>query len=206
LRPVGMMTLNRNVDNFFAEAEQIAFGTGVLVDGLDFSDDKMLVGRTFSYSDTQRHRVGPNYLQLPVNKPVADVATNQADGQMAYGVDNRGAMATVNYEPSLRAGLEEADDSYVDYRPHIEGQLIKQPIDRTNNFQQAGERYRTIEPWERDDLVFNLVGALSQCDRVIQERMVQHLSQCDEEFGRRVAEGIGIAVPQAKEMAAAGED
>ena len=53
----------------FAESEQIAFGTGVLVDGLDFSDDKMLVGRTFSYSDTQRYRVGPNYLQLPVNKP-----------------------------------------------------------------------------------------------------------------------------------------
>ena len=55
-------------DNFFAENEQIAFGTGVLVDGLDFSDDKMLVGRTFSYSDTQRYRVGPNYLQLPVNQ------------------------------------------------------------------------------------------------------------------------------------------
>ena len=62
------MVLNRNVANNFAENEQIAFGTGVLVDGLDFSDDKMLVGRTFSYSDTQRYRVGPNYLQLPVNQ------------------------------------------------------------------------------------------------------------------------------------------
>ena len=63
------MTLNRMPENFFTENEQIAFGTGVLVDGLDFSDDKMLVGRTFSYSDTQRYRVGPNYLQLPVNRP-----------------------------------------------------------------------------------------------------------------------------------------
>src|SRR3954452_24795819 len=63
LRPVGRMVLDRNAGNFFAENEQIAFGTGVLVDGLDFSDDKMLVGRTFSYSDTQRYRVGPNYLQ-----------------------------------------------------------------------------------------------------------------------------------------------
>ena len=62
------MVLNRNVANNFAENEQISFGTGVLVDGLDFSDDKMLVGRTFSYSDTQRYRVGPNYLQLPVNQ------------------------------------------------------------------------------------------------------------------------------------------
>ena len=64
LRKLGTMTLNRNVENFFAENEQIAMGTGVLVDGLDFSDDKMLVGRTFSYSDTQRHRVGTNYLQI----------------------------------------------------------------------------------------------------------------------------------------------
>src|SRR4051794_24278727 len=106
LRPVGRMVLNRNPRNFFAENEQIAFGTGVLVDGLDFSDDKMLVGRTFSYSDTQRYRVGPNYLQLPVNQPKnASVATNQRDGQMAYYVDEGGEDPSINYEPSLRAGL-----------------------------------------------------------------------------------------------------
>ena len=79
LRHVGVMTLNRNVEDFFNENEQIAMGTGVLVDGLDFSDDKMLVGRTFSYSDTQRYRVGSNYLQLPVNQAKnARVATNLA--------------------------------------------------------------------------------------------------------------------------------
>ena len=64
-----MMVLDRNPENYFAEVEQVAFGTGVLVDGLDFSDDKLLQGRTFSYSDTQRYRVGPNYLQLPINAP-----------------------------------------------------------------------------------------------------------------------------------------
>jgi catalase len=74
LLPVGMMTLNKNPENYFAEVEQVAFGTGVLVDGLDFSDDKMLQGRTFSYSDTQRYRVGPNYLQLPINAPKKHVA------------------------------------------------------------------------------------------------------------------------------------
>ena len=96
-RPVRRMVLDRNASNFFAENEQIAFGTGVLVDGLDFSDDKMLVGRTFSYSDTQRHRVGPNYLQLPVNHPKnAAVSTNQRDGAMAYQVDNAGANPHVN--------------------------------------------------------------------------------------------------------------
>ena len=93
-------------ENFFAENEQIAFGTGVLVDGLDFSDDKMLVGRTFSYCDTQRYRVGPNYLQLPVNRPKnAEVATNQRDGQMAYGVDlGRGRTRTSTTSRRSSAG------------------------------------------------------------------------------------------------------
>ena len=103
LRPVGRMVLDRNVDNFFAENEQAAFGTGVLVDGLDFSDDKMLIGRTFSYSDTQRYRVGPNYLQLPVNAPLTAPATNQRDGQMTYVVDTAGENPHVNYEPSSPA-------------------------------------------------------------------------------------------------------
>jgi len=103
-KPVGRMVLDRNVSNVFAENEQIAFGTGLLVDGLDFSDDKMLVGRTFSYSDTQRHRVGPNYLQLPVNQPKAPVATNQRDGQMAYRVDDRVRTRTSTTSPPSPAG------------------------------------------------------------------------------------------------------
>ncbi len=107
---VGRMVLNRNVDNFFNDNEQLALGTGVLVDGMDFSEDKMLIGRTFSYSDTQRYRVGPNYLQLPVNQPKnARVSTNQQGGQMQYGVDNVGANPHVNYEPSITGGLREAE-------------------------------------------------------------------------------------------------
>ena len=99
--PVGKMVLNKNPENYFAEVEQVAFGTGVLVDGLDFSDDKMLLGRTFSYSDTQRYRVGSNYLQLPINAPKTHFATNQRDGQMAYRVDHAsGQNPHVNYEPS----------------------------------------------------------------------------------------------------------
>jgi catalase len=194
LRPVGVMTLNRNVTDHHNENEQAAFGTGVLVDGLDFSDDKMLVGRTFSYSDTQRYRVGPNYLQLPINAPRADVLvnTNQGGGQMSFGVDSRGANPHINYEPSTRAGLNEAGDSYREYRPYIEGQLQRAPIERQNNYAQAGERYRTIEQWERDDLVLNLVGLLAQADKVIQEKMVWHFSQCDDDFGRRVAEGLSL--------------
>src|SRR3954467_4480952 len=83
---------------------------GVLVDGMDFSDDKMLQGRTFSYSDTQRYRVGANYLQLPINRPHAPVATNQRDGQMTFNVDGveAGENPHVNYEPSGRQGLSVA--------------------------------------------------------------------------------------------------
>ena len=98
MKPVGRMVLDRNPVNYFAEVEQAAFGTGVLVDGLEFSDDKMLQGRTLSYSDTQRYRVGPNYLQLPINRPKAPVATNQRDGQMTYYVD-QGPNPHINYEP-----------------------------------------------------------------------------------------------------------
>jgi catalase len=194
-KPVGKMVLNRTPENFFAESEQIAFGTGVLVDGLDFSDDKMLVGRTFSYSDTQRYRVGPNYLQLPVNQAKGGtVRTNQRDGQMTYYVDQAGANPSVNYEPSTIGGLREAQYPTQDEQgPEIRGRLTRKRIERTNDYEQAGQRFLLSEQWEQDDLVSNLVGALAQCDRPIQERMVWHLFLCEDELGRRVGEGIGIS-------------
>jgi catalase len=194
LRKVGRMVLDRNVKNFFAENEQIAFGTGVLVDGLDFSDDKMLVGRTFSYSDTQRHRVGPNYLQLPVNQAKnADVSTNQRDGAMTYFVDGTGENPSVNYEPSITGGLREAEKpEHDEVGPVIEGRLTRRRIPRTNDYQQPGERYMLSEQWEKDDLVGNLTNLLGKCDRAIQERMVWHLLLCEDELGLRVGEGLGI--------------
>jgi catalase len=196
LRPVGMMTLNRNVENFHNESEQSAFGTGVLVDGLEFSDDKMLVGRTFSYSDTQRYRVGPNYLQLPVNAPIEQPATNQEGGQMSFHVDKRGGNPLVNYEPNSTGGLSEAPPPGRPYEPEISGRLTRATIERTNDFQQAGERYRTMPDWEREDLVFNMIDLVGQCERHIQDRMVGLLTRCDADYGRRVAEGIGVPVPE----------
>jgi catalase len=194
LRPVGRMVLDRNVSDNFAENEQIAFGTGVLVDGLDFSDDKMLVGRTFSYSDTQRHRVGPNYLQVPVNQPKVPVHTNQQGGQMSMGRDHVGANPHVNYEPSITGGLREATyPTHDEQGPEITGRLTRKRIPRTNDYQQAGERYLLSEQWEKDDLVLNLVTALRQCDRPIQERMVWHFLMCEDELGLRVGEGLDIS-------------
>jgi catalase len=201
-KPVGRLVLNRTPDNFFAESEQIAFGTGVLVDGLDFSDDKMLVGRTFSYSDTQRYRVGPNYLQLPVNQAKnASVRTNQRDAPMTYFVDNAGENPHVNYEPSITGGLREGTAPTKDEQgPVISGRLTRKRIDRTDDYTQAGQRFLLSEPWEQDDLVNNLVGALSQCDRPIQERMIWHLFMCEDELGRRVGEGVGISADDVRDL------
>src|SRR5918993_1348165 len=188
--PVGKMTLNRNPENYFAEVEQSAFGTGVLVDGLDFSDDKMLQGRTFSYSDTQRYRVGTNYLQLPVNAPKKQVATNQRDGQMAYHQTQGDQNPHINYEPSSLHGLKEAPKKFPDHMPQYTGRLTREKIDRENNFQQAGERYRSFEDWEREDLITNLVNTLKSANKIIQDKMIENFTKCDPDYGRRVAEGL----------------
>ncbi len=194
-KPVGKMVLDRNVSDFFGENEQIAFGTGVLVDGLDFSDDKMLVGRTFSYSDTQRYRVGPNYQQLPVNAPKdVRVATNQRGGPMQYAVDDVGENPHINFEPSLVAGLREAPKpSHSEQGPVIDGRLTRARLPRTNDYTQAGQRYLLMETWEQDELVNNFVTLISECDRKVQERMVWHFLMCEDELGLRVGEGLGIS-------------
>ncbi|MCX7570248.1 catalase [Tumebacillus sp. DT12] len=189
--PVGKMTLNRNPENYFNEVEQAAFGTGVLVDGLDFSDDKLLQGRTFSYSDTQRYRVGTNYLQLPINAPKKHVATNQRGGQMEFRVDRApGQNPSVDYEPSSLGGLKEATQSGNDHEPEYHAKLVRQKIDRTNDFKQAGETYRAFEDWERDELIQNLVGTLSVCKEDIRERMIGYFTEADSDYGRRVREGL----------------
>ncbi|MEU8054584.1 catalase [Microbispora bryophytorum] len=201
-KPIGRMVLDRTVDNVFAENEQISFGTGVLVDGLDFSDDKMLVGRTFSYSDTQRYRVGPNYLQLPVNQAKnADVRTNQRDGLMTYRQDRAGENPHVNYEPSISGGLREGQfPTHDEQGPQIVGRVTRKRIPRTNDYKQAGQRYLLMEQWERDDLVENFVAMLSECDRPIQERMVWHFLLVEDDLGLRVGEGLGITPDDVKHL------
>lgn len=200
--PVGKMVLNRNPIDYHAEIEQAAFGTGVLVDGLDFSDDKMLQGRTFSYSDTQRYRVGANYLKLPVNAPKVPVRTNQHRGQMdVHRPDEAGGNPHVNYEPSMIGGLQEAEKTeHIKHEPQYNAKATSAPIDRENNYGQAGETYRSFEDWEREELIKNLSAALSICDSRIQEAMIYHFTQADEDYGRRVKEGIQRKMKEMEEM------
>ena len=171
------------------------------LDGIDFSDDKMLQGRTLSYSDTQRYRVGPNYLQLPVNAPATAATTNQRDGQMAHIVDGGGENPHVNFEPSNMGGLYEAAAAGPDYHQYVEGHLGRYQTTKTaDDYRQAGERYPTFEDWERDDLIDNLATDLKQCPEQIQRRMVWHFWHCDPDYGTRVAQAAGIDLEKAKAL------
>src|SRR3712207_6483573 len=114
---------------------------------------------------------------------------------MAYHVDGAeaGENPHVNYEPSSKAdSLREAPRAGKDHTPFVSGPVVRQKIGRQNNYGQAGERFRAMDTWERDELISNLVGALASCDEGVQQRMVSHLTRCDETYGRRVAEGLGI--------------
>jgi catalase len=129
------------------------------------------------------------------------VATNQRDGSMAYHVDQTGSDPSVNYEPSIAGGLSEAPKpAHEEQGPVIEGRLTRARIPRTDDYRQAGERFQLSEQWEKDDLVANLVAALSKCDRPIQERMVWHFYMVDDELGSRVGDGVGIGLDEVRDL------
>jgi len=190
LMPVGKMVLNRNPENFFAEVEQAAFCPASIVPGIEFSADKLLQGRTFSYADTQRHRLGANYLQLPVNRAIVSVDNNQRDGAMQIGQFS----GPVNYEPnSLGSGMpEEAPEEGTPRLYRLEGEVTRRKISITNDFGQAGERYHSLSKMDQDHLVDNLIADLMHIDKPIQKRMIENLTKADPELGRSVAEGLKL--------------
>jgi catalase len=188
--PVGKMVLSRNPENFFAETEQAAFCPASIVPGIDFSADKLLQGRIFSYADTQRHRLGANYLQLPINRPQVPVNNNQRDGAMQYASYGGG---TVNYEPNTLAGgmpREAPATPTEDYS--VKGKVMRQKISLANDFQQAGERYRSLGKVDQEHLVDNVADSLGKADKPIQQRMVANLKKADPELGKRVAKALRL--------------
>jgi catalase len=190
LMPVGKMVLNRNPANFFAEVEQAAFCPASIVPGIEFSADKLLQGRIFSYADTQRHRLGANYLQLPVNRPKVDVNNNQRDGAMQYGPYGGG---TVNYEPNtLAGGMPCETPAIATAQEHLDGDIARLKISLTNDFEQAGERCRSLGKMDQDHLVDNIVDSLGKADKPIQQRMVENLTRADPELGKRVKKGLKL--------------
>ncbi|KAK9109418.1 hypothetical protein Sjap_017478 [Stephania japonica] len=156
LMPVGRMVLNKNVDNFFAENEQLAFCPGVIVPGVYYSDDKLLQTRVFSYSDTQRHRLGPNYLLLPANAPKCAHHNNHHEGFMNFMHRDE----EVNYFPSRFDPVRHAETYPIP--PNIcRGKREKCIIEKENNFKQPGERYRSFTPERQDRFIQRWVEALS---------------------------------------------
>jgi catalase len=139
-----------------------AFCSATLVPGIEFSADKLLQGRIFSYNDTQRHRLGPNYLQLPINRPVVPVANNQRDGSMQTG----SFSGPVNYEPNTFGGglpKEAPATSAEVYR--IEGDVNRKKFRLTNDFEQAGQKYRSMGKVEREHLIDNIVDSLGKAEK-----------------------------------------
>jgi catalase len=190
LMPVGKMVLNRNPENFFTEVEQAAFCPSSLVPGIEFSADKLLQGRTFSYADTQRHRLGTNFLQLGVNRPIVPVNNNQRDGAMQIGQFS----GPVNYEPNSLAGgmpkeaLEEGKSRVY----QLEGEVTRQKISLTNDFEQAGERYHSLSKMDREHLIDNLIADLMPISKPIQKRVIDNLTKADSALGQYVARGLKI--------------
>jgi catalase len=190
LMPVGKMILNRNPDNFFTEVEQAAFCPASLVPGVEFSADKLLQGRTFSYADTQRHRLGANYLQLPINRPIVPVDNNQRDGAMQSGRFS----GPVNYEPnSLGGGMP--GESPEEGKPRVyklEGEVTRRKIGLTNDFAQAGERYLSLNKMDQEHLVDNLIADLTNIDKPIRKRVIENLTKAKPELGKSVAKGLKL--------------
>jgi catalase len=191
LRRVGRMVLDRNPDNYFAEIEQAAFEPANLVSGIGPSPDKMLLGRLFSYPDTHRHRIGANYLQLPVNRPRSEVNSYNRDGAMRYS-----NPADPVYAPNSYGGPK-ADPAAAETSWYAAGgEMVRAAYTKRrddDDFGQPGALYRKVldEP-ARERLVSNIAGHASQgMEPQVLARVVDYWSKVDPELGARVGAATG---------------
>lgn len=203
VRPVGRMVLNRNPDNFFAETEQVAFGTQNIIPGIDFSNDPLLAGRIHSYFDTQLSRLGgPNFHEIPINSPVAQVHNNQRDGMHRQAV-HRGR---VSYEPNSLGGgcpFQAGTMGFVSFpQPVQEDKVRGKPEKFADHYSQASLFYRSQSDVEKAHIInafrFELTRVQSEA---VRERVVSVLANVDAELAQAVADELGIDVPDAQPRA-----
>ena len=188
LLEVGVLELNRNPSNYFAEVEQAAFEPGNMPPGMGASPDKMLQARLLSYPDAHRYRVGIQYAALPINKPQCPVNTYHRDGQTRF--DGNGGSG-VNYEPNSFGGPVESP-SLKEPPLRIHGDADRYDHrDGNEDYAQAGDLYRLMHENQKAQLVSNLVSALKDVPRRIQLRQLGHFSKADSDYGARVAAGLG---------------
>ncbi|MEX0649134.1 MAG: catalase [Balneolaceae bacterium] len=200
---VGKMTLNRNPDNFFAETEQVAFHPGHVVPGIDFTNDPLLQGRLFSYTDTQLIRLGgPNFAEIPINRPIAPVHNNQRDGFMRQTI-NKGKSS---YDPNTTGGgcpfqTKMSEGGFSSHAEHIDAKKIRaRSRSFFDHFSQATLFYNSQSEAEKDHIASALKFELGKVNEVvIRKRMVGLLTQVDMNLAENVAEGLGIPVPDEPE-------
>lgn len=200
---IGKMTLNRNPDNFFAETEQVAFHVGHIVPGIDFTNDPLLQGRLFSYTDTQLLRLGgPNFHEIPINRPVVPVHNNQRDGHMRQQI-NKGQSS---YHPNsigsgcpFQAGMMQG--GFSSYAEKIDAKKVRERSRSFfDHFSQARLFFNSQSEPEKDHIVNALSFELGKVQRKeIRERMVGILSLIEKELASAVAYNLGLKVPQQPE-------
>ncbi len=196
---VGRMVLNQIPDNFFEATEQSAFAPGNLVSGVEASEDRLLQGRLFSYFDTQRHRMGANFQQLTVNRPLMASNSYNQGGAMSM----RGTKSDVNYQPSERDQVTYNDQATYKYSPtKLQGETLQRAIAKQNNFAQAGDLYLSLSEQDRANLISNMSGDLKQVtSKAIQAKMVSHFYQANAEYGTRLAKAVGVPLADVMAMA-----
>jgi len=200
VRTVGKLVLNRNPDNFFAETEQVAFCAAHIVPGLDFSNDPLLAGRIHSYVDTQISRLGgPNFHEIPVNASVAQVHNNQRDGMHRQAL-HRGRVA---YEPNSLGGgcpFQAGARGFTSFpQPIDEDKVRGKPEKFADHYTQAALFYNSQSPIEQAHIVRAFRFELTKVQvPAIRARVVSQLVNVDQDLARRVAEGLGIEVPEAQ--------
>jgi catalase len=192
---VGTMTLNKNPDNFFAQIEQAAFEPSALVPGIGFSPDKMLLGRVFAYSDTHRYRIGPNYLQLPVNRPRVDVNTYMFDGPMAFEHSGDAPVYAPNTQgrpySDLTGPVEDGWDA--------DGEMVRTAYTlhaEDDDFGQAGTLVREVwNDQQRADFVDTVAGhLLGGVHGDVLERALDYWKSVDGDTGKQIEEKVRAGV------------
>jgi catalase len=188
---LGVMELNWMPENYFAEVEQAAFEPTNIVPGMGYSPDKMLQARLVSYPDAHRHRMGVNYAELPINKAVCPIHTYHRDGHIRFN-DNGGIGP--NYEPNSFGGPVE-DKQYTERPMPIVGDAARYNHREGNDdYKQPGDLYRLMTPDQQERLIHNLACSMKGVPERIIKLQVGHFSKADAEWGRRVAEAVGLAV------------
>ena len=200
---IGKLTLNRNPDNFFAETEQVAFHPGHLVPGIDFTDDPLLQGRLFSYTDTQLTRLGgPNFAQIPINRPACPMHNNQRDGHMQQAIH----AGEASYFPNTIGGgcpmqMKEAAGGFVSYPENTGGIKVRGKSEKFfDHFSQAALFFRSQSEPEQNHIINALTFELGMVKRApIRERMLFLLNKVDQGMAHKIAQGLGMAVPKSAE-------